>query len=79
MDNVQSFEVFFMASLSHVKLKEYKYTQPLIGMPEPLPETGVLANQKPRKSDILTESQSDRVTKGQTRALYIDQMPHASH
>ena len=26
------------------KLKEYKNTQPLIGMPEPLPETGVLAN-----------------------------------
>ena len=26
------------------KLKENKNTQPLIGMPEPLPETGVLAN-----------------------------------
>ena len=26
------------------KLKEYKNTQPLIGMPEPLSETGVLAN-----------------------------------
>ena len=26
------------------KLKEYKNTQPLIGPPEPLPETGVLAN-----------------------------------
>ena len=25
------------------KLKEYKNTQPLIGMPKPLPETGVLA------------------------------------
>ena len=24
----------------------YKYTQPLFGTPEPLPETGVLANQK---------------------------------
>ena len=27
------------------KLKVYKYTQPLIGTPEPLPETGVLADQ----------------------------------
>ena len=26
------------------KLKVYKYTEPLIGTPEPLPETGVLAN-----------------------------------
>ena len=31
------------------KLKEYKNTQPLIGMPEPLPETGVLANHSSRK------------------------------
>ena len=31
------------------KLKMYKYTQPLIGMPEPLPETGVLANHIARK------------------------------
>ena len=47
------------------KLKLYKYTQPHIGTPEPLPETGVLANKKPRKSDILTESQSHRVTESQ--------------
>ena len=37
------------------KLKDYKYTQPLIGMPEPLPETSVLANQKPRKMYTLTD------------------------
>ena len=53
---------FFMASLLRCcavqpcgrKLKLYKYTQSLIGAPDPLPETGVLANQKHRFHATVT-------------------------
>ena len=51
------------------KLKEYKNTQPLIGMPEPLPETGVLANhslgkfeRNERKKDRKNERMKGRVS-----------------
>ena len=41
------------------KLKEYKNTQPLIGMPEHLPETGVLANHSSGKFE-RNERKNDR-------------------
>ena len=51
------------------KLKEYKNTQPLIGMPEPLPETGVLANhssgkfeRNDRKNERKNERKKDKVS-----------------
>ena len=40
-------------------MKEYKYTQPLIGMPESLVETGVSTNEKPRKIITLTNPLTD--------------------
>ena len=43
------------------KVKDYKNTQPLIGMPEPLPETSVLANHssgKFERNDRKKERQS---------------------
>ena len=49
------------------KLKEYKNRQPLIRMPEPLPENGVLANhslgkfeRNDRKKDRKNERMKDR-------------------
>ena len=42
------------------KLKEYKNTQPLIGTPEPLPETCVLAN--PSSDFSLPTVYSDKQT-----------------
>ena len=49
------------------KLKEYKNTQPLIGMPEPLPETGVLANHswgKFERNERMTERMKERQSLG---------------
>ena len=43
------------------KLEEYKNTQPLIGMPEPLPETDVLADHgPPSKSSDQSEASKRR-------------------
>ena len=44
------------------KLKEYKNTQPLIGPPEPLPETGVLANHSSDFS-LLKRTQSTQTNR----------------
>ena len=57
--------VLYCAVLESWKLKEYKNTQPLIGMPEPLPETGVLANHSSRKferNEWKKERKRDKVS-----------------
>ena len=53
------------------KLKEYKNTQPLIGMPEALPETGVLANHSSGKFE-RNEWQNKRKNDTHSGFLILD-------
>ena len=55
------------------KLEEYKNTQPLIGMPEPLPETGVLANHcsgKFERNEWKKEWKKERMKEWHTLGLF---------
>ena len=57
------------------KLKEYKNTQPLIGMPEPLPETGVLANHssgKFERNERMKERMKERMNDTHSGFLILD-------